>query len=67
MYDFYINLRCRKCGRFVGTTKRGSIGQEKLVGCKQCGLSTTITLKEHQQLNIGDLEITTGFYTDWDS
>jgi hypothetical protein len=67
MSDFYINLQCYKCGRYVGKIVQGSLGQYVVVGCKECKISTNITLKDGGQSRVGELEISTGFYYPYDS
>ena len=65
--DWYINLKCKKCGRYVGVVRRAVSGQEKVVGCKQCGISMNITMKDQQHIDAGDLIIDTGYYYNYDS
>lgn len=65
--EWYINLECKKCGRWSTIVVYGKNGQEKNVGCKQCGTSTTINLKENQQVKVADLVITSGRYYCYDS
>lgn len=62
MSDWFVNLRCKRCGRFVGTTVRGVAGDTKTVGCKTCRISTDIVLKDNDRVTIGDFEITMGYY-----
>ncbi len=64
---YYINLRCKKCARYVGATVQGSLNEEKAVGCRQCGTSTTIKLRDGGSYHIGDFEISTGIYQPYDS
>lgn len=65
--EWWINLECKKCGRFSGTIVRGKTNGEKVVGCKNCGASTTINLVENQQVKIADLVITSGKHYYYDS
>ncbi len=66
MSDYYINMKCRKCGRFSGTVRTAKEGTEKIVGCKICGNSTSINLKQNQHVVVGDIEVTTGYYIPYD-
>lgn len=67
MNQWYINLKCKKCNRFMGTRKMGVGGQEVEVGCKQCKLHTSVPLTApHAQFSIGYLDISVGHYYDDD-
>ncbi len=65
--EFYINFKCLKCNRYSSTVVRGALHQAKSVGCKICGQSTTISLRDTQNIKVGDLEITSGIYYYCDS
>jgi hypothetical protein len=62
MDEWYVNLGCKRCGRFAGTVIKGKAGDKKTVGCKVCRLHTDITLKEGQVLNLPEMEISSGSY-----
>jgi hypothetical protein len=62
MDEWYVNLRCKRCGRFAGTVIKGKAGDKKTVGCKVCRLHTDITLKDWQFIEIPEMEINFGYY-----
>jgi transcription elongation factor Elf1 len=56
--EWHINVECLKCKRKNNKMVRVKYGQKTVnVGCKECGLSTEVELKEHTT-KVGNLKVT---------
>lgn len=54
--EWSIHLKCKRCGRnSYGYTKASRL-DKKTIGCKNCGLNTSVNIKECS-LKVGQLEI----------
>lgn len=61
-YSWYVRLCCSICHRVNGVVIRGYIGEEKMIGCYECGTGTKVALKENTDISVGHLSITLGIY-----
>jgi transcription elongation factor Elf1 len=54
--EWGISLKCKNCGRNAHGYIKATRHDKRAIGCKECGLNTTIEIKE-LFLKIGNLEI----------
>ena len=55
--EWNINVTCKRCNRTASKFVKVKYGQNTtIVGCKECGLNTTVELREHTTI-VGDLKI----------
>lgn len=54
--EWGITLKCKKCGRAAYGYIKAVRNDKKAIGCKECGLNTTVEMRERFD-KIGNLEI----------
>ena len=63
MYSaWYIHLKCSICQRSGGVIVEGYDGNQKVVGCRECGLSSSFKLQDNLTVFEAGLEIEMGIY-----
>lgn len=68
IFSWYVALRCSLCHRVNGTLIDGYLGEEKMIGCSQCGTGIKVNLPNSPtSISVGHLDIDLGIYdpTNW--
>jgi DNA-directed RNA polymerase subunit RPC12/RpoP len=60
--DWYVSLRCSQCHRIGGVVLQGSVGEERQIGCRECGKAMIVYLEDNQRVAQGPLSIDLGVY-----
>jgi len=60
--DYYVSIKCKKCNRTAGKIISGQPGESRKVGCKECGISSDVTLRDQQKMTTSHLDIDLGVY-----
>jgi transcription elongation factor Elf1 len=57
MSEWSISVKCHRCNRSSSTIKSIKDGETRVIGCKECDLSTTLTITAEVKLATSDMEI----------